>query len=72
MAEVIKKETVTINEDQFALASANVIKRLSNTFKDDLNETELELLKVLCVNFSGELFMELFVEITKDNEEEVA
>ena len=72
MAEVIKKETITINENDFALASANVVKRITNAGKGELSEEELGMLTSLCVSFSGELFMELFVEIIVDNEEEVA
>ena len=67
---VNKKETITINEDQFALATVNVIKRLLEN--EALGDLEKELFKAMCVNFSGELFLELFVEVTdkESNKEE--
>lgn len=69
---VIKKDTITINEDRFAEASAKVLKRLlHNSEEFELDTLEKEVLKALCLNFSGELYLELFVEVTKeDNKEE--
>ena len=66
----IKKETITITEDDFAKASANVIKKILGGSDDILDSLEKEMLKALCLNLSGELFLELFVEVTGDKDKE--
>ena len=71
---IIKKETITINEIEFAEASANVIKRiLKNASESEIiSDLEKKILAETFTEFSGELYMELFVEVTdkESNKEE--
>ena len=72
--KVIKKETITINENDFAEASANVIRRILNfaSESEGISDLEKNILKETFTQFSGDLFMELFVEVTdkESNKEE--
>lgn len=72
--EVIKKETITINEMDFAEASANVIRRILKIANESegISDLEKNILKETFTQFSGDLFMELFVEVTdkESNKEE--